>query len=79
MLPNAEKRIRWLTQIESNKLLNELPQHLEAMARLALATGLRESNITGLLWEQIDMQRKCAWIHADQAKAKKAIAVPLKY
>ena len=77
MLPNAEKRIRWLTQIEANKLLNELPQHLEAMARLALATGLRESNITGLLWEQIDMQRKCAWIHADQAKAKKAIAVPL--
>ncbi len=23
------------------------------------------------------MQRRCAWIHADQAKGKKAIAVPL--
>ncbi len=23
------------------------------------------------------MQRQCAWVHADQAKAKKAIAVPL--
>jgi len=50
---------------------------LEAMARFSLATGLRESNVTGLLWEQLDMQRQCAWVHADQAKAKKAIAVPL--
>jgi integrase len=26
---------------------------------------------------QIDMQRRCAWINADQAKSNKAIAVPL--
>jgi integrase len=77
MLPNAEKRIRWLTQEEAGRLLAQLPMHLEAMARFALATGLRESNVTGLLWEQVDMQRQCAWIHADQAKANKAIAVPL--
>lgn len=77
MLPTAEKRIRWLTHIEADRLLKELPAHLEAMARFALATGLRESNVTGLLWEQLDMQRRCAWIYPDQAKAKKAIAVPL--
>ena len=28
-------------------------------------------------WDQVDLQRKVAWIHPDQAKAKKAIAVPL--
>jgi integrase len=50
---------------------------LKAMARFTLATGLRESNVTGLQWSQLDMQRRCAWIHADQAKGKKAIAVPL--
>ena len=77
MLPTAEKRIRWITQGEAARLLNELPSHLEAMARFSLATGLRESNVTGLGWSQIDMQRHCAWIHPDQAKAKKAIAVPL--
>ncbi len=33
--------------------------------------------MTGLAWNQIDMQRKVAWIHPDQAKAKKAIGVPL--
>jgi integrase len=77
MLPVKATRVRWLTQEEVIRLLNELPDHLQAMFRFTLATGLRESNVTGLQWSQLDMQRRCAWIHADQAKAKKAIAVPL--
>ena len=77
LLPVKSIRIRWLTKDEVKRLLNELPDHLNAMARFALATGLRESNVTGLQWSQVDMQRKCAWIHADQAKAEKAIGVPL--
>jgi integrase len=77
MLPEQSIRIRWLTHEESSRLLNELPKHLKDMARFTLATGLRESNVTGLQWSQLDMQRRCAWVHADQAKGKKAIAVPL--
>ncbi len=77
MLPSAEKRVRWLTQAEANRLFIELPPHLEAMARFSLATGLREANVVGLEWSQIDTQRRCAWIHPEQAKAKKAIAIPL--
>ncbi len=77
LLPENSGRIRWLTQTEANHLFHELPEHLEAMARFSLATGLRESNVTGLQWSQIDMQRHCAWIYAEQSKSKKAIAVPL--
>jgi integrase len=76
-LKEDSKRIRWITRQEVNRICNELPEHLEAMVRFSLATGLRESNVTGLAWNQIDMQRKVAWIHPDQAKAKKAIGVPL--
>jgi len=47
------------------------------MVRFALATGLRQGNVIGLEWSQVDLQRRLAWIHADQAKARKAIAVPL--
>lgn len=47
------------------------------MATFTLATGLRASNVTGLSWEQVDLSRRLAWIHPDQAKARKAIAVPL--
>jgi integrase len=77
LLPEPLNRIRWLTHEEAARLLKELPEHLQAMARFTLATGLRESNVTGLQWSQIDMARQCAWIHADQAKGKKSIAVPL--
>jgi len=77
LLPEPKKRLRWLTQNEAARLMLELPTHIEAMARFTLATGLRESNVTGLQWSQLDMQRRCAWIHADQAKSNKAIAVPL--
>ncbi len=76
-LAEPTKRIRWLTKDEAARLLAELPPHLEAMARFSLLTGLRESNVTKLEWNQIDLQRRVAWIHPDQAKAGKAIGVPL--
>jgi len=47
------------------------------MAQFSLMTGLRESNVTKLEWNQINMQRRVAWNHPDQAKAGKAIGVPL--
>ncbi len=73
----AGKRIRWLTQAEAERLLAELPEHLADMARFALETGLRRANVTGLGWSQVDLVRRVAWIHPDQAKARKAITVPL--
>ena len=72
-----KQRIRWLTLEEANLLLNELPSHLKDMAAFTLATGLRASNVTELQWPDVDMKKRHAWIHPDQAKTKKAIAVPL--
>ena len=70
-------RIRWLTRDEADRLLKELPEHLADMARFTLATGLRRANVTGLEWGQVDLGRRVAWIHPDQAKARRAIGVPL--
>ncbi|MGZ5052167.1 MAG: tyrosine-type recombinase/integrase [Methylobacter sp.] len=77
LLPEPKKRIRWLSQEEAIRLIRELPPHIAEMVRFTLSTGLRERNVTQLQWNQLDMQRRCAWIHADQAKARKSIAVPL--
>ena len=77
LLPEPKRRIRFLTAEEAERLLDELPGHLAAMARFSLETGLRQANVTGLQWSQVDVVRKVAWIHADQAKARKAIAIPL--
>jgi integrase len=62
---------------EAAKLLAALPEWLEAMARFALATGLRQSNVLKLEWTQVDLERRVAWVHPDQAKARRAIGVPL--
>lgn len=70
-------RVRWLTPEEAVRLLKELPQHLNAMARFSLSTGLRQRNVSYLRWDQVNLDLEIAWIHADQAKSKKAIAVPL--
>jgi len=73
----GNRRLRWLSHKEAERLLKELPEHTQAMVIFTLATGLRESNVTGLEWSQIDMQQKIAWIHADQSKNGKVIRVPL--
>jgi integrase len=77
MLKEPTRRIRFLTREEAQRLLAELPPHLADMAAFSLATGLRRGNVTGLQWSQVDVVRRLAWIHPDQAKARKAIPVPL--
>ena len=76
-LGSIHRRIRWITQEQADRLIAALPQHLAAMTRFSLETGLRRANVTGLQWSQLDLVRRTAWIHPDQAKARRAIAVPL--
>jgi len=77
MLKEPIRRIRFLTHEEAQRLLDVLPPHLSDMAAFTLATGLRAANVTGLQWTQVDLLRRLAWVHADQAKARKALPVPL--
>lgn len=76
-LHEPQGRTAWITHEQALQLLAELPEHLRAMARFALSTGLRESNVRLLEWSQVDLERSCCWIYHDQAKAGKALSVPL--
>jgi integrase len=76
-LHEPTRRVRWLTREQAERLIVELPEHLAAMVRFSLETGLRKSNVTKLKWSQVDLENRKAWIHADQAKSRKAIGVPL--
>lgn len=73
----TSRRIRWITREEAERLLSYLPPHQAAMARFGLATGLRQRNVSHLEWSQVDLRQHLAWIHPEQAKARKAIGVPL--
>lgn len=77
LYPEAKRRVRWITPEQAQALLRELPRHQVDVVLFALATGLRQSNVVKLEWSQVDLQRNIAWIHADQAKARKDIHVSL--
>lgn len=70
---------RWtvLTPDQVARLLGELPEHLLAIARFALATGLRDANVRGLTWANVDLAQRLARVWPDQAKGGALIAVPL--
>ena len=57
--------------------MNALPPHQRQPARFALATGLRQANVLQLKWPEVDLARRTAWVHADEAKGREAIGVPL--
>ena len=73
----AKRRVRWLTPEQANCLLSELPMHQRDIVLFALATGLRQSNVVKLTWDQVDLHRKTAWIPGDKAKGKEDIHVSL--
>jgi integrase len=77
MLKEPVKRVSWITREQAEKLLSFLQEHQQSMMRFALETGLRRHNVTHLEWAQVDLDKRIAWIHPDQAKAEKAIGVPL--
>lgn len=72
-----ERRIRWLTREEADRLMAALPPLLAALVRLSLATGLREQNVCRLDWSQVDLERRVGWFYGDQMKAGKSLAIPL--
>jgi integrase len=73
----AEGRVRSVTPQEFDKLHQQLPAHLADMALFAVATGLRQANVTGLEWRYVDLDRKHAWIPGSKHKNGKPHSVPL--
>ncbi len=76
-LPEPACRPRYISRDQAERLMAELPEHLAAMERVSLATGPRQRNVVELEWSQVDMDRRCAWIFADQAKGARGIALAL--
>jgi integrase len=77
LFPEPSKRVRWLSPEEAARLITELPTHLADMAAFALATGLRQRNVSYLKWGNVSLERGTAWVDAQASKSRKAITVPL--
>jgi len=78
---SIEKReARFLTRSQARQVLKELrsrSSHLADVAEVALETGMRMSNVTGLSWPQVDLRRRQLIVPASRSKAGETIAVPL--
>ena len=72
-----KKTREWITPEQWAKLYAELPKHMKPMAEFAVETGLRQQNVLGLEWRRVDVERKLAWIEADETKADEALPIPL--
>jgi integrase len=70
-------RLRFLTHDEWKKLHAALPDYLKPIAAFAIATGLRQNNVTQLRWSEVDLARSVMWVHPDEAKSEKPIGIPL--
>ena len=72
-----KKTRKWITPEQWEKLHDELPAHLRAPAVFALNTGLRQSNVFGLRWKDVDLGRKLVVVYAEDIKDNDHLAVPL--
>jgi len=77
MYKEAKRRVRWITPEQIHALLRELPAHQRDITLFALATGLRQANVVGLCWSQVDLKRGTMWIPGDKAKGNEDIHVSL--
>ena len=63
LLTGEVERDRWLTHEDADRLIRNCAPHLAALVRFALATGCRASEITGLEWSRVDLNRHTAWLN----------------
>jgi integrase len=68
-------RVRYLSDEEFDKLLNECPDWLKPIVMTARHTGLRKENILSLTWSQVDLFRKLITI--EHTKNNERISIPL--
>lgn len=72
-----KKPRKWITQEQWKALHAELPAHMQPMAEFAVCTGLRQSNVLGLTWNRVDLNRSFVWVEAEDMKDDDALPVPL--
>ncbi|MCE3606628.1 site-specific integrase [Massilia sp. P8910] len=68
MYPESRPRVRRRQAEQVTTLLTELPAHQRDIVLFALATGLRQGNVTGMKWDQIDLKCETGFVPDEDAK-----------
>lgn len=75
-------RVRWITRIEAQKLIeaaraSEKAPHLWAFIQLGLFTGMRKGELLGLEWPRVDLDAGLVYLRPSDQKGKRYDSVPL--
>ena len=57
-LPESQPRTRFLSRKEYRRLLAAAEPHLKPIVEMAVETGLRQRELLGLRWDQLDLDRR---------------------
>lgn len=77
LLPGEVERRRFLNPAEVERLVRALPTPYADMALLAVSTGLRQSNVFGLKWSEVDLQRRMLVFSGKVMKNGLPFSIPL--
>ena len=77
MLDADNKRTRYITKEEWQKLKKELPEKIYLIVIVALLTGFRLSNVLNLSWEQINLDMRFIELLKQENKGGKIIRQPI--
>jgi integrase len=75
MLPEDNKRLRYLSKEECHSLIKACDPHLEPIVITALNTGMRKGEILRLKWEQVDLRH--GFILLDRTKNGERREIPI--
>jgi integrase len=76
-LKENNERDRVLSQEEYSRLLRHCPGHLKPIVKLAYHTGMRQGEIMGLTWGQVDLREGFIHLEPEDCKTKEGRDVPL--
>jgi integrase len=78
-LPHTEARKarRALSVDEVERLFDKSPPHLRAVWRMFMTTGIRKNELVGLVFSDVDFERRVITIRPSLSKSKKAREIPL--
>jgi len=75
LLPENNRRLRYLSCDECQRLLDACEPHLRPIVTVALNTGMRKGEILGLTWDRVDLRH--GFILLDKTKSGDRREIPI--
>ncbi len=77
LLPENNRRLRYLSPEECQKLVDSCDKHLKPIVITALNTGMRKGEILGLKWDNVDLKVGLILLNQDQTKNSERKELPI--